>query len=191
MRPQLHSPPMPARRLIPSCLGAVAVAVLLLGCGSGKDVTGADIDPLIASDLNGQLDRIEAFFNQGNCDRASKAVANLKVATDEVESQTGELFTKNMNEIADNLEQKVEQECVQAEPTTTTDTTDTQPTTTDTEPTTTDTQPTTTDTQPTTTDTQPTTTNPPGGGNNGGNGNNGGPSSPGGGVTPGKRGVNR
>lgn len=193
MRPQLHSPPMSARRPIYCCLSAVAAGFLLLGCGSGTDSTSADIDPLVAADLNGQLDRIETFFNAGNCDRAAKAVENLKLAADSVTGKTGEQFTSDMNEIADNLEEKVNQECQEAEPTTTTttETTDTAPTTTDTEPTTTETTTTETTTKDTTT-TTPNPPTPPGGGNTGGNGNNGGgPTGPGGGVTPGKRGGNR
>jgi len=184
---------MSARRPISCCLGAVAAAVLLLGCGSGNDVTNADIDPLIANDLKGQLDRIQGYFEEGDCEHAAKAVDNLKTQADLVKGKTGERFNANLNEIADNLAEKVEQDCDPAEPDTTeTETTDTEPIIT--EPTT---EPTTTETTTSDDTVTPDPNTPPpsggnGGGNNGGNtgGNNGG-TNPGGGISPGKRGSTR
>jgi hypothetical protein len=157
----------------------------MLGCGSG-DPTSADIDPLIASDLTGQLDRIQEFFDDGNCDRAIGAVDTLRTAVNAVSGSTGEQFTTDALELVDNLETRVEDQCVPAEKTTppTTEPTDTVPEeTTDTVPeettapeTTTDTTKTTTTTDTTTdtTTTQPPTNPPvnPGGG-------------PGGGIAPG------
>ncbi|MCB0876299.1 MAG: hypothetical protein R2718_10415 [Solirubrobacterales bacterium] len=145
------------RRLIASCLTALAAAVLMLGCGSGEDVTNADIDPQIASDLSGQLDRIQAFFEADNCDRASKAVGTLRDAIERVSGSTGEEFTANALELTDNLQKTVDEQCQPAEkPTTSSESTDTLPTTT--VPTTTDTLPTTTETTTKSTTTKSTTT---------------------------------
>lgn len=187
MRAQLHSPPVSAPgRQISACLAVVAAALVMLGCGSSSDVTGADIDPNTATDLSGQLDRIQGFFDDGNCDRANKAVDNLRTAIDAVSGTTGEEFTKNALELTDKLAKQVEDQCVPAVPTTTTEETiDTEPTTTettDTVPTTTETttkSTTTTTTKSTTTTTPEPPTGPPGNpGNPNGNG-------PGGGVAPG------
>ena len=187
MRPQLHSPPMALGRRIACCLGLVAATVLLLGCGS-SDSTSADIDPQISSDLTGQVDRIEAFFRDSNCDRASGAVDNLEKAVDAVSDQTGEQFTSDMQELVTNLGEQVADECEPPEQTTSSTTTD-EPTesqpivTDDTTPTETSstTKPTSTSTSTstsTTTTTPPPTgngppVNPPGGG------------TPGGGINPG------
>ena len=188
MRPQLHSPPMSsAGRLIAACLAVLAAGFVMLGCGSSEDVTGADIDPQTASDLTGQLDKIQAFLDDGNCDRADGAVDTLRVAIEDVSGSTGEQFTKNALELTDDLATQVADQCEQAERTTssTTESTDTLPTmteTTDTIPTTTETSTTTTETTTTkdTTATTPTPpTEPPG---NSGNPNGNGP---GGGVVPG------
>ncbi len=159
----------------------------MLGCGSGDETTSADIDPLIADDLIGQLEKIQTFLDEGNCDRASKAVGGLRDGINAVSDSTGEEFTANAIELTDELATQVEDQCVPAEKTTssTTDTTDTLPPTTET----TDTQPTTTETtttKSTTTKSTTTTTTapepptgPPGNPDNP-NGNGGG------GVVPGR-----
>jgi len=144
-----------AGRLIVSCLVVVAAGLAMLGCGSGSDATGADIDPQIATDLTGQLDRIQGFFEEGKCDRASGAVDTLRTAVDDVSDRTGAQFTANAQQLVDNLDTQVTEECQPVEK----PTTDTSSTTTDTSSTTTDTTPTTTDTTTkTTTDTTKTTT---------------------------------
>jgi hypothetical protein len=176
-------------RLIASCLAMLAAAVVMLGCGSG-DPTSADIDPQTASDLTGQLDKIQAFLDDGNCDRAIGAVDTLREAVNAVSGSTGEQFTADALELVDNLETQVEDQCVPAEkptpPTTEPidtvpeETTDTVPEeTTDTVPSETTETETTTDTATDTTTTQPPTNPPvnPGGGNPGGG--------PGGGIIPG------
>ncbi|MFN8114026.1 MAG: hypothetical protein U0R51_12620 [Solirubrobacterales bacterium] len=179
-----------AGRLIAACLALLAAGLLMLGCGSGDDVTSADIDPQTATDLTGQLDRIQGFLDDGNCDRASGAVDTLRDAISAVSGKTGEQFTANAMELTDNLATQVEDQCEPAERTTssTSSSTDTVPTTTEapeTVPTTTETSTTTTETT-TTKDTTATTppTGPPGNPNNpNGNGPSG--TGPGGGVVPG------
>ena len=192
MRPQLHSPPMALGRRIACCLGLVAATVLLLGCGS-SDTTSADIDPQTASDLTGQLDRIEAFFQDGNCDRASGAVDNLEKAVDAVSGQTGEQFTSDMQELVTNLGEQVADECEPPDETTTTPTTteptESQPTVTDdTTPTETSstTKPTTSSTSTSTSSSSSTTTTTPPPQGNGPPVNPGG-GNPGGGINPGGR----
>jgi hypothetical protein len=187
MRPQLHSPPMSsAGRLIAACLAVLAAGLVMLGCGSSEDVTGADIDPLTAADLTGQLDRIQGFLDDGNCDRANKAVNTLRDAIEDVSGSTGEQFTTNALELTDTLATQVEDQCEQADPTTssTTDSTDTLPTTTttDTVPTTTETT-TTTESTTTKSTTSTTSTTPPTGPP--GNPDNPNGNGPGGGVVPG------
>jgi hypothetical protein len=181
-----------AGRLIALCLAVLAAGLLLLGCGSNGDATSADIDPQDASDLTGQLDKIQTFFAAGNCDRANKAVDNLRVAINAVSGRTGEQFTTDALELTDNLSTRVENQCVEAADTTTTEPTDTDTIPTTTEPTTT--EPTTTETTTTETTTKETTTSvpepptgPPGnpGGGNPGGGNPGG-GNPGGGINPGR-----
>jgi hypothetical protein len=170
-------------RRIACCLGLVAATVLLLGCGS-SDSTSANIDPQISSDLTGQLDRIEAFFRDGNCDRATGAVDNLEKAVEAVSGQTGEQFTSDMKELVANLGNQVADECEPPEDTTTTPTTTDEPTesqpmvTEDTTPTETSstTKPTTSSTSTTTSGTTSTPPPPPG---------NGPPVNPPGGGTPG------
>jgi len=180
----------PAGRSIASCLAVLAAALLMLGCGSRGDVTGADIDPQDASDLTGQLDKIQAFFKAHNCDRADKAVGNLRKAINLTSGRTGEQFTANALELTDNLQTRVEDQC-QPPPETTTSSsteipdTDFETTPTTTEESTTETTTETTTTKSTTTTSTSTTTTPPptsppgnpGGGNPGGG--------PGGGVVPG------
>ncbi len=188
MRPQLHSPPMSsAGRLIASCLVVLAAGLVALGCGSGSDGTSADIDPQIGSDLTGQLDRIAAFFGDGNCDRASGAVETLRKAIDARSDETGEQFTSDALELADNLEQQVDDECQPADKPTssTTEPTTTIPTSSDTVPTPTEattSTDTTKSTTTTTTSTSTTTTPPTGPPGNPDNPNGNGP---GGGVIPG------
>lgn len=188
MRPQLHSPPMSsAGRLTAACLAVLAAGLVMLGCGSSEDVTGADIDPQTASDLTGQLDRIQAFLDAGNCDRANKAVDGLRDGINGVSGTTGEQFTKNALELTDDLATQVEEQCEPAEKpeTSTTDSTDTLPTTTstDTVPTTTETSTTTTESTTTTSTTSTTSTTPPTGPP--GNPDNPNGNGPGGGVVPG------
>jgi hypothetical protein len=169
-------------RRIACCLGLVAATFLLLGCGS-SDSTSANIDPQISSDLTGQLDRIEAFFRDGNCDRATGAVDNLEKAVEDVSGQTGEQFTSDMKELVTNLGNQVADECEPPADTTTTssteETTESQPIVTeDTTPTETSstTKPTTSSTSTTTSGTTSTPPPPPG---------NGPPVNPPGGGTPG------
>jgi hypothetical protein len=176
-----------AGRPIASCLAVFVAGLVLLGWGSGNDSTSADIDPQIASDLTGQLDKIRQFFQDGNCDRASKAVDGLRKGINGVSGSTGEQFTADALELTDNLANRVEDQCVEETNSTTTEpTTDTIPTTTEpptTEPpttTTTETTTTETTTKETTTSTPEPPTAPPG---NPGGGNPGG--GPGGGITPG------
>jgi hypothetical protein len=183
MRPQLHSPPMSsAGRLIVACLAVLAAGAVMLGCGSGDSVTSADIDPQIATDLTGQLDKIQTFLDEGNCDRAIGAVDTLRGAISDVSGSTGEQFTNDAMELTDKLAAQVEDQCQPAQkPTSSTTEPDTVPTTTDTVPTTTTTTTTTksTTTKSTTTSTTTTPTGPPGNTDNT-NGNG-----PGGGVVPG------
>jgi methyl-accepting chemotaxis protein len=175
-----------AGRLIVACLAALAAALVMLGCGSGDETTSADIDPLIADDLIGQLEKIQTFLDDGNCDRASKAVDGLRNGINAVSESTGEEFTANAIELTDELAAQVEDQCMPAEKTTssTTDSTDTLPTTTDTTDTTptttTTTKSTTTKSTTTTTTSTPEPTGPPGNPDNP-NGNG-----PGGGVVPGR-----
>ena len=188
MRPQLHSPPMSsAGRLIASCLVVLAAGLVALGCGSGSDSTSADIDPQIGSELTGQLDKIATFFEQDNCDRASKAVEGLRTAIDARSDETGEQFTADALELTDNLEQQIDDECQPADKPTssTTESTTSIPTSSDTAPTSTETTTSTDTTKSTTTSTTTTstTTTPPTGPP--GNPDNPNGNGPGGGVIPG------
>ncbi len=181
MRPQLHSPPMALRRQIACCVGLITAGVLLLGCGS-SDSTSANIDPVIAGEFTAKLGVIKQFADEGRCDRATQALATLKMAVDAESGQTGEQFTADLQDLLDKLNAQIEEQCqppdrTTTDPSTTTDSSDTEPTTTD--ETTTDSSTTTTTTTTTSTSDSTTTTTPttPGGG--------GPPNNPGGGITPG------
>jgi hypothetical protein len=188
MRPQLHSPPMVPRRLIGSCLAVVAAALVMLGCGSSGDPVQVDLPPATVAGVNKKLDQIQDRVTAGDCtgpNSATSSLDSLKAAINSLE--VDQQFIDDMNEMLDNLAERIDAQCEPAEETTTTDTT---PETTDTLPTTT-TPPLTDTTTSTTTDTTESTTTsttttppepptgPPGNPSNP-NGNG-----PGGGVIPG------
>lgn len=192
MKPQLHSPPMSPGRLTASCLAVLAAGAAILGCGSSGPVQ-VDIPAETVTAINGKLDQIQQRFADGDCSGRNSAESSLESLRAAVGSlEVDQQFIDDVNEMLDNLDKQIADQC-QAPDETTTTSTDTLPTATT--PTATDTLPTATETttkettETTTTTTQTTTTAPtgppttPGGGNPGG-GNPGG-GGPGGGVSPG------
>ncbi|GIK77528.1 MAG: hypothetical protein BroJett022_12180 [Actinomycetes bacterium] len=177
---------MTTGRPIAAALALLAAALAASGCGSA-DTGGIELPPEAVPAINGKLDEVQKRFEAGKCTGSGSAESSLESLREAV---NGDLLkdedvqlVADLNELLDNLDELIAQQCDPAAPTppTTTDTTDTVPETTDTVPetttteTTTDTTKTTTTTTDTTTDT--TTTQPP----------TGTPGGPGGGIAPGGR----
>lgn len=184
MRPQLHSPPMTTGRPIAAGLAVLAAAVAI-GCGTA-DSGDIELPPETVTAINGKLDEVQKRFEAGKCSGSGSAESSLESLREAVNGDllksSDDQLVADLNELLDNLDELIAEQCDPAEPTppTTTETTDTIPESTDTVPettteTTTDTTKTTTTTTDTTTDT--TTTQPP----------TGQPGGPGGGIVPGGR----
>lgn len=180
--PQLDSPRMALGRQTALLAAFVAAVLAISGCGG--DDSSAGIDPGVAENINTKLDRIQERFDDGNCtgdNSAEDALDNLRNDVPIVLEGEDDQFVSDLSEMLDDLGTQIDEQCVEAEDTTTDETTDTTTTDTVEPPTTTETTTTDTTTKDTTdTTTRDTTTNPP---DNPGNGNGNGP--PAGGGAPG------
>lgn len=181
MKSSLHSPGMAPLRQISLLLTALAVTIVVAGCGGGddsRDLTGEPFTAQNELDFNAKLDKIEGLVAEGECDEAQQNLDTLTVAVEGVPSDVDQQLKDDLIELLGRLGDQVQGECQQAETTTTEDTTE-EPDTTTVEPTTTTTTTTTTDETTDTTQepTPPETPEPPSNPGQGGN--------PGSGGTPG------
>lgn len=165
--PQLDSPTMPHRRPFLLLLTVIA-AIFAAGCGSEGD----PIPPDEAGVLLIELDALEGDVESGDCASADEALNRFGQSVADLGGGVDREVRKGLTELVANLDSLLIEQCMEAEPTTTTSTTETTTTTEETttsettDPTTTDT----TDTTTPTTTTDGTTTVPPGDGGSGGSG---------------------
>jgi hypothetical protein len=165
--------------------GGLGFAVsFIVACGGGAGLLAGNQ----ASTLNGQLDRVSAAVDSGQCARASSAAASLKAAIRQLPQSTKHTLVKNLNQGATTVAELAQRDCTASTPARTTPTTSTKttPTNTNTTPTSPATTPTQTQTNPPTgptTSTGPPATTPTGpgttsdGSTSGGAGVGGGPAS--------------
>ena len=170
MNGSLDSPRVTPRRQISACLAVLAGGVFLLGCGSsGEEPSISQED---ADALNSRLDAIREDADQKDCTGSSTVFTRLTATREQVDASDGinEQAKNDLNELLDNLEGKVQEECDAVESSSTTsDSTSTKEDTTTTEESTTTEE--TTDSS-TTTDKpeEPSTPTPPETSPGGGNG---------------------
>jgi hypothetical protein len=210
MRAKLDSPRMASGRQIAACLILVLIALSIAACGKDSP-QGPKIPASRADDLITKLNEVKeraADPNKvcGTSSDSNSAQTSLAAVQDSVDELSGDnvdpQIISNLQELIDNVDQKLADQCSEAatEPTSTeTETTSTtttestkettdKSTTQSTEPTTSTTSSTPTTTEPDLTTTQPESPSPPAHSNAGGNGNGQGEGGfEVGGTPPGKR----
>ena len=188
MRPQLHSPAMALRLrqllLLPT---ALAVAIILTGCGAGggsRDLTGEPFTEQNEMDFNRNLEQIGDLVGEGECERAQQKLDALTAAVGQVPPEIDQRLKDDLIELLGRLGDQIQGQCETVETTTSTTTRDDT-----TAPTIEETTTTTTTTAETTDTTEPTPPTAPGGGTQPGGGTPPGGTLPGGGTTPGSGGI--
>jgi cell division protein FtsN len=141
-------PPRPLSLLLALVLGATCAGLVACGAKDNPHLLSA----ARADRLNGQLDDVRNAVDDGDCERAKRALRDLNDEVTSLPSDTDPGLRDRLQQGARNLAERVPADCQQTDTTPTV--TETVPTVTET--TTTDTQ--TTPTQTTTTPTQTTTT---------------------------------
>jgi len=98
-------------------LAALILGALLVGCGSGGDITGT-IPQDNANELKADLDAVQVAIEGRHCQLAHKKVDDFLTSVDQLPEESGAELKDALREVGDHLDNLVDPECNPA-PTTT------------------------------------------------------------------------